>query len=311
MAQHHGLGRVALVTGSTSGIGLGVAQVLASRGYHVVLSGSRSEAEAAPALEVVKAARLGPAQQVAYVQADLSLGTQAVEEAKKMIQVAVKLGGIHVLVNNGPCLPRAPLTPSAGVQHVSPVATFPLNEWDRLLNLNLTAAFLLIQAALPVMLQQMNPTPPTPATPPTPTPHCAIINISSVHGLVASVNKVAYVASKHGLNGLTKVVALEHAQHGSTFPPTPTLSLTPLVTCNALCPGWVKTPLVERQIEARAAEHKVSLSEAQAELLLEKEPSRHFTSPEDIGDMVALLASPSGRNMTGTLLPMDGGWTAQ
>lgn len=257
-------GRNAIVTGSTSGIGLGIARALAAQGANVVLNGFGDDAE-------IEALRLGLEAEfkvtVVYDNADLSRPDAC---AALIHNAEMALGGVDVLVNN------------AGIQHVAPVELFPAERWDAVIAVNLSSSFHTIRTALPGMKARG---------------WGRIVNIASAHGLVASANKSAYVAAKHGLIGLTKVVALENAQGG--------------VTCNAICPGWVLTPLVQKQIETRAATEGIAVEQARIELLSEKEPSRRFTTPEEIGGMVVFLCSPAAANMTGTSLSMDGGWTAQ
>ncbi|GBD41289.1 D-beta-hydroxybutyrate dehydrogenase [bacterium HR39] len=190
--------------------------------------------------------------------------------ARMMERIGERLGPVEILVNN------------AGIQHVAPVESFPPEKWDAILAVNLSAAFHTIRLALPAMRERG---------------FGRIVNIASAHGLVASVHKAAYVASKHGLVGLTKVVALETA--GSD------------ITCNAICPGWVRTPLVEAQIEARAKAEDVDVEEAARRLLLEKQPSGRFVEPEQIAALCVFLCSPAAREIRGAALPIDGGWTAQ
>lgn len=257
-------GKTAIVTGSTSGIGLGIARALAAEGANVVLNGFGDAAG-------IEAIRAGLAQQhgvnVLYDGADLSRP----EACAALVDNARKhLGGVDVLVNN------------AGIQYVAPVEEFPPERWDAVIAINLSSAFHTIRAALPVMKAQG---------------WGRIINIASAHGQVASPFKSAYVAAKHGLIGLTKVVALEAAETA--------------VTCNAICPGWVLTPLVERQIDARAIAEGLTIKDAGRELLKEKQPSMRFTTPEQIGGIAVFLCSAAAANMTGTNLTADGGWTAQ
>jgi 3-hydroxybutyrate dehydrogenase len=257
-------GKSAIVTGSTSGIGLGVARALASKGAKVMLNGFGDGAEI-ERLRVAMAAEFGV--EVAYNGADLSTA----EGCVALVEDAVaRLGGCDILVNN------------AGIQYVAQVEDFPPERWDAVIAVNLSSAFHTVRTALPGMKARN---------------WGRIINIASAHGLVASINKVAYIAAKHGLVGLTKVVALECAETG--------------ITCNAICPGWVLTPLVQKQIDARAAAQGVAVEQAGRDLLSEKQPSKRFTTPEQIGELTLFLCSDGAGNMTGTALPIDGGWTAQ
>ncbi len=257
-------GRTALVTGSTSGIGLGIARALAADGCDIMLNGFGDPAE----IERLRAAaekEFGV--KALFNGADLSTpqGCEAlVADAEK------RLGRIDVVVNN------------AGIQHVSPIENFPVDRWNAVIAINLSSAFHTIRVALPGMRRRG---------------WGRLINIASTHGLVASVNKVAYVSAKHGIVGLTKVVALETAQSG--------------ITCNAICPGWTLTPLVQAQINARAKAEGKSVEQAKQELLLEKQPSGRFTTVEQIGGLAVFLCSPAADNITGASLPIDGAWTAQ
>ncbi len=250
-------GKRALVTGSTSGIGLGIARALAAQGAQVMVNGFGDEAT----LAALKKEFPG------YSAADMSKP----EQVRAMVAEATRaLGGVDILVNN------------AGIQHTALVEDFPAERWDAILAINLSSNFHAIAAALPQMRSRN---------------WGRIINIASTHGLVASVQKVAYVAAKHGVVGLTKVVALETATTG--------------ITCNAICPGWVLTPLVQKQVDARAAAQKVSVDQAKIELLSEKQPSRAFTTPEQLGALAVFLCSDAAANIRGASLPVDGGWTAQ
>jgi 3-hydroxybutyrate dehydrogenase len=257
-------GRVAVVTGSTSGIGLGIAKALAGGGADVMLNGF-GEAAAIDRLKRELGARTGV--RVEYSGADMS---RPAEIADLIEQTEARLGPVDILVNN------------AGIQHTAPVHEFPVDKWDAILAVNLSAAFHAIRAALPSMLERN---------------WGRIINIASVHGLVASVNKAAYVAAKHGLVGLTKVVALETAETA--------------ITCNAICPGWVLTPLVEKQIAERAKAEGKSIESAGLELLAEKQPSQEFVTPEQLGSFAVFLCSPAAAQIRGQALAVDGGWTAQ
>jgi len=252
--------KTALVTGSTSGIGLGVAKALARQGANIVLNGF-GDAEG-PKAEV---AALGV--QVAYHGADMSKPA----DIEDMMDFAAKtFGRVDVLVNN------------AGIQHVAKVEDFPVEKWDAIIAINLSSAFHATRLALPAM-KAAN--------------WGRIINVASVHGLVASAEKSAYVSAKHGVVGLTKVTALETATTG--------------VTCNAICPGWVLTPLVQKQVDAKAAALGLSNEEAKKLLLGEKEPSMQFTTPEELGELAVFLCSPAGQNVRGVAWNMDGGWVAQ
>jgi 3-hydroxybutyrate dehydrogenase len=253
-------GKTALVTGSTSGIGLGIAKTLARQGARIVLNGFGDHK--GPEAEV---RALGV--ETAFHGADMSHAAD-IEDMMKFS--ASKFGRVDILVNN------------AGIQHVAPIETFPVERWDAIIAINLTSAFHTTRLALPAM-RQAN--------------WGRIINIASVHGVVGSVQKSAYVAAKHGIVGLTKVTALETATSG--------------VTCNAICPGWVLTPLVQKQIDAKAAQNNMTNQEAVRALLGEKEPSLQFTTPEDLGALAAFFCSPAGDNVRGVAWTMDGGWVAQ
>ena len=256
--------KTALVTGSTSGIGKGIATRLASLGYQVMLHGFGNKEEINQFKESLAKEN---SIKIAYHDADLSDNNAIDDLLKESYQI---FGYIDILVNN------------AGMQHVDPVEQFPKDQWDQLIKVNLTAAFQLISGVIPSMKQQN---------------YGRIINIASAHGLVASANKSAYVASKHGLLGLTKVIALETKDYN--------------ITCNALCPGWVKTPLVEKQLEKMAAEKGYSIKEATEELLTTKQPRPFFTTAEQIGGFVNFLCTEDANNISGSCLTMDGGWTAQ
>jgi 3-hydroxybutyrate dehydrogenase len=257
-------GRVALVTGSTSGIGLGIAHALAGAGADIVMNGF-GEADAIEQLRAGLAATHGV--RVAYAGADIS-DPEAV--AGMVAQAEAALGRVDILVNN------------AGVQFVAPIESFPVAQWQRVIGINLTGAFLAMQAVIPGMKARG---------------WGRIVNIASAHGLVASAQKSAYVAAKHGLVGLTKVAALELANEG--------------VTCNAICPGWVLTPLVQKQVDARAAAEGVSNDEAKRRLLADKQPSLQFTTPEELGELAVFLCSAAAQNVRGVAWAVDGGWVAQ
>jgi 3-hydroxybutyrate dehydrogenase len=253
-------GKTALVTGSTSGIGLGIAKALARQGANIVLNGfgdvdgPKAEVEA-----------LGV--KVAYHGADMSKPTD-IEDMMKF--AADTFGRVDILVNN------------AGIQHVAPVEDFPPEKWDQVIAINLSSAFHTTRLALPAMKKAG---------------WGRVINVASVHGLVASAQKSAYVASKHAIVGFTKVVALENATTG--------------ITCNAICPGWVLTPLVQKQVDAIAAREKLSNEAATQQLLREKEPSMQFTTPEELGELAVFFCSDAAKNVRGVAWNMDGGWAAQ
>jgi 3-hydroxybutyrate dehydrogenase len=257
-------GRVAVVTGSTSGIGLAIARALAADGARVVINGLDSPADG---------------QRIAGEIAS-DCGVEAMfhganmmnpDEITDLVRSAEKqFGSVDILVNN------------AGIQHTARTEEFAVEKWDALIGVNLSSAFHAARVALPGMQSRG---------------WGRIINTASAHGLVASPQKVAYVAAKHGIVGLTKVIALENADRG--------------VTCNAICPGWVETPLIARQIEDIAATQNISIDEAKVELVRHKQPSRRFVQPEEIGALAAFLCSDAAGSITGTALPVDGGWTAQ
>ncbi|HEY9317619.1 MULTISPECIES: 3-hydroxybutyrate dehydrogenase [unclassified Achromobacter] len=257
-------GKVALVTGSTSGIGLGIATAFAQQGADIVLNGFGDAAE-------IEKVRAGLADKhgvkVIYDGADLSKG----DAVRGLVENTVRqLGRIDILVNN------------AGIQHTALIEDFPAEKWDAILALNLSAVFHGTAAALPHMKKQG---------------FGRIINIASAHGLVASANKSAYVAAKHGVVGFTKVTALETAGQG--------------ITANSICPGWVRTPLVEKQITALAEKNGVDQETAARELLSEKQPSLQFVTPEQLGGTAVFLASDAAAQITGTSVSVDGGWTAR
>ncbi|MCY7371413.1 MAG: 3-hydroxybutyrate dehydrogenase [Polaromonas sp.] len=257
-------GKTALVTGSTSGIGLGIAKALAAQGANIVMNGFGDIA--GPTGEV---AALGV--KVLHHGADMS---KPAEIEAMMAFAAAQFGRVDVLVNN------------AGIQHVARIEHFPPEKWDAIIAINLSSAFHATRLALPAMLAADGGK-----------GWGRIINIASVHGLVASSEKSAYVAAKHALVGLTKVTALENATTG--------------VTCNAICPGWVLTPLVQKQIDARVAAGSISNADAVRQLLAEKEPSLQFTTPEELGALAVFFCSPAGNNVRGVAWNMDGGWAAQ
>jgi 3-hydroxybutyrate dehydrogenase len=256
-------GRTALVTGSTSGIGLGIAKALAAQGANIMLNGFGDGETIAKVRREVET--LGV--KTGYSAADMSKPA----DVEALIAATVKeFGAVDILVNN------------AGIQHVANVDEFPLDAWDRVIQINLTSCFQAMRAALPHMKKRG---------------WGRIINVASAHGLVASAGKSAYVAAKHGLVGLTKVVALETA----TLP----------ITANTICPGWVLTPLVQKQIDALAERKGISGAAAKDELLSEKQPSKEFATPEQIGGLAAFLCSPAADQIRGSNFSIDGGWTAQ
>ena len=253
-------GKTAVVTGSTSGIGLGIAKALAEQGANIMMNGF---GEKDAAIAEVKAYGV----EVEYHGADMSKPA----EIEDMMRTAEKrFGGVDILVNN------------AGIQHVANVEDFPVDRWDAIIAINLSSAFHTSRMALPGMKQRN---------------WGRIINLASVHGLVGSAQKSAYVAAKHGIVGLTKVTALETAQTG--------------VTCNAICPGWVLTRLVQKQVDARAEKDQVSNDEAKKRLLSEKQPSGEFVSPEQLAALAVFFCSPAASQIRGVAWNMDGGWVAQ
>ena len=257
-------GKVALVTGSTSGIGLGIARALGSAGADLMLNGFGDKG-------AIETLRKGLASEfkvrVGYHDADIS---RPAEIRQLIAQTVSELGSVDILVNN------------AGIQHVAPVDEFPDDKWDAVIAINLSADFHAIKAALPHMKKRG---------------WGRIINIASAHGLVASTNKVAYVTAKHGVVGMTKVVALETA--GTA------------ITCNAICPGWVLTPLVQKQIDDLAKREKLPEVEAKRRLLAEKQPSGDFVTTDQIGALALYLCSDAAAQVRGAALSIDGGWTAQ
>ena len=257
-------GKVAIVTGSTSGIGLGVAQELASNGADIAMNGFGPADE----IEVLRG-EIETTYNVRclYFPADLSKP----EDARNLVaSVVEKMGSVDIVVNN------------AGIQFVSPLQDFPDEKWDSIIAINLSSAFHTMKASIPGMKAKG---------------WGRFVNISSAHGLVGSPNKSAYVASKHGLIGLTKVVALELANDG--------------ITANCVCPGWVQTPLVDRQIADRAVANNTTVEQETIKLISEKQPMHKFTSVKQIGIMVAFLCSDGASTITGTALSVDGGWVAE
>jgi 3-hydroxybutyrate dehydrogenase len=257
-------GKTALVTGSTSGIGLAIARALAQDGADVMLNGFGDKAE-------IEKTRAGIEKEFGvkarYSPADM---TKPAEIAAMVAATEKEFGALDVLVNN------------AGIQHVANIEDFPVEKWNAIIAINLSSSFHSIRAAVPGMKQRR---------------WGRIINIASAHGLVASSQKAAYVAAKHGVVGLTKVVAIETANAG--------------ITCNAICPGWVLTALVAQQIEARAKAMGKSFEQAKTELVAEKQPMLDYTSPENIGALAVFLASNAAATITGSAYSIDGGWTAQ
>jgi 3-hydroxybutyrate dehydrogenase len=257
-------GRTALVTGSSQGIGLAIAQRMAAAGADVVLHGIEAD-ERGRAIAADLAATHGV--RAAYVRADVS---QAREAAGLVAAATRALAFPDLLVNN------------AGIQHTAPIESFPDEKWDAIIAINLSSCFHAMKAAVPTMRERG---------------FGRIVNIASVHGLVASVNKAAYLAAKHGLVGLSKGIALETAADG--------------ITVNCICPGWTDTPLIQPQIEARAAAFGGDRAAGVRDLLREKQPNLTLLPPERIGDVAVFLCSEAAAGITGVALPVDGGWTAQ
>jgi len=256
----HLKGKTALVTGSTSGIGLAMAIGLAKQGANIMVNGF---GEKDAAIAAIKAYGV----EVEYHGADMSKPA----EIKDLIeQTEKRFGSLDILVNN------------AGIQHTANIEDFPADKWESIIAINLSSAFYTSHHALPGMKQRN---------------WGRIINIASVHGLVGSVQKSAYVAAKHGIVGLTKVTALENAKTG--------------ITCNAICPGWVLTPLVQKQVDARAEREGMSNEEAKKALVSEKQPSGEFVAPEQLAALAVFLCSPDASEVRGAAWNMDGGWTAQ
>jgi 3-hydroxybutyrate dehydrogenase len=257
-------GKTALVTGSTSGIGLAIARALAKDGANLMINGFGDKA-------AIEQERAGLEKEFGikarYSAADMS---KPAEIAAMIAGTEKEFGSLDVLVNN------------AGIQHVANIEDFPIERWDAIIAINLSSSFHTIRAAMPGMKKRK---------------WGRIINIASAHGLVASGQKVAYVAAKHGIVGLTKTVAIEAANDG--------------VTCNAICPGWVLTPLVQKQVDARAQQSGQTNEQAKIALLSEKQPMHEFSKPENIGALAVFLASDAAATITGSSYSIDGGWTAQ
>ncbi|MFT5755542.1 MAG: 3-hydroxybutyrate dehydrogenase [Alteromonadaceae bacterium] len=257
-------GKVALITGSTSGIGLATAHVLAEQGIHIVLHGLMSKEEGnALAQEFAQQYQI----KTFFSNADLREPLSITEFIDKAL---LHMGGIDILINN------------AGIQHTASAVSFPLNKWNDIIAINLSAAFHAIQKILPSMQENK---------------WGRIINIASVHGLVGSVNKSAYCAAKHGIIGLTKVIALECVEQG--------------ITANSICPGWVDTPLINNQIQQVADQKNIEFDQAKYNLVTSKQPLPQMIEPRQIGEFILFLCSDSARSITGASLPMDGAWTAQ
>jgi 3-hydroxybutyrate dehydrogenase len=256
-------GKTAIVTGSTSGIGLGIAEAFARSGANIVLNG------------------FGDAVQIEKTRAELALRTNArvvyspadISKPKAIAhmvrQTAETFGGIDIMVNN------------AGIQHVAPIDEFPEEKWDAIMAINLSSAFHATKLVLPLMRQKG---------------WGRVINVASAHALVASPYKSAYVAAKHGVLGLTKVTALETAEDG--------------ITCNAICPGYVRTPLVEQQIDDQAKAHGIPRDRVISDVLLKNQPNKRFVEVAELAALALFLCSDNGASVTGAALPMDGGWTA-
>jgi 3-hydroxybutyrate dehydrogenase len=256
-------GKVSLVTGSTSGIGLGIARALAQAGAAVVLNGFGDAVEISKTQDQI-AADFGV--NARYSPADM---TKPEAIADMIATTIAEYGRLDVLVNN------------AGIQYVAPIDQFPVEKWDAILSINLSSAFHTTRLALPAMRRNK---------------FGRVINIASAHGLVASPFKSAYVAAKHGIIGLTKVAALETAEEG--------------ITCNAICPGYVYTPLVEAQIEGQAKAHGISRDQVVHDVLLAQQPNKRFATVEELGALTVFLTSDAAASITGIALPVDGGWTA-
>jgi 3-hydroxybutyrate dehydrogenase len=256
-------GKNAIVTGSTSGIGLGIARALADAGANIMLNGFGTPQQ----IDAARAEIAARGVRAEYHGADMS---RPAEIGALVAAAAASLGSVDILVNN------------AGIQHVALIEDFPAKRWDAIIAINLSSAFHTMHHALPLMKT---------------TGWGRVINIASAHGLVASAQKSAYVAAKHGIVGLTKAAALETAQTG--------------ITVNAICPGWVLTPLVQKQIDARAAAAGIAEAQAKRELLAEKQPSIEFVTPEQLGALAVFLCGDAAAQIRGVAYAVDGGWTAQ
>ncbi|MFZ4612144.1 MAG: 3-hydroxybutyrate dehydrogenase [Bacteroidia bacterium] len=254
--------KTALITGGTSGIGLNIAKSFANKGYRLILNGLEDNGK-----EIAAQLANSYTTEVVFFNFNLSDSSQVTTLSEESLKAFSK---IDVLVNN------------AGVQYVSPIEDFPLEKWNLILSVNLTSAFILSKAFWNSMKENK---------------YGRIINIASAHGLTASEYKSAYVASKHGIIGLTKVLALEGAPYG--------------ITCNAICPGYVKTPLVEKQIVDQAKAHGISEKEVETKIMLAKQPLKEFINADSISDMCLFLASENANQVTGSSISLDGGWTAQ
>lgn len=263
------VGRRALITGSFQGIGLAVAKSLASEGAAIVLHGLANSPGKIDAIKEIKSAGNS---NVLAVESDL----RNYHETEKMISEVLQGGKIDILVNN------------AGIQHTATIEDMPREKWDDILAVNLSSMFDTARLSLPGMVREG---------------YGRIINIASVHGLVASIAKAPYVAAKHGVVGLTKVIALEYAAKGN-----PEIGG---ITANSISPGWVETSLIEPQIQARVDKHQGDRVAGIADLLSEKQPSKRMSKPHEIGELVKFLCLPTSHNITGASIPIDGGWTAQ
>ena len=256
-------GRNAVVTGSTSGIGLGIARALAAQGCNVMLNGFGDVKE----IEKLRAALAAEYKvKAAYSAADM---TKPADIRGMVVSAARELGGVDILVNN------------AGIQHVAPIPEFPEDKWDQIIAINLSSAFHASKAAVPLMRAAG---------------WGRVVNIASAHGLVASAFKSAYVTAKHGLLGFTKVLALETAREN--------------ITCNAICPGYVRTPLVDKQVDDQARAHGIPRERVISDVILKPQPSGRFVEVEEVGALAVFLCSEAGKSVTGAALSMDGGWTA-